>query len=114
MVIFGDDYQLPSVACNGATTVLSQVCEYKLLLNNKKEWNRMMQFLAFGESVIQLDEVNEVVRQASDQKYYKSLLGCLHFVWTKSSDRERLETLELDEDTHYRSEIEDGNRGYIF
>jgi hypothetical protein len=37
VVIFGDFYQLPSVACSGATAVLSQVGEYKSLSNNTKE-----------------------------------------------------------------------------
>jgi hypothetical protein len=104
VVIFGDDYQPPSVTCNGATAVLSQVGEYTSLSNNKKEWNRMMQFLALSESVIELDKV---VRQASDQKNYTSILGCLRFGWTKSSDRVRLKTLVLDEDNYSGSEIKD-------
>jgi hypothetical protein len=104
VVLFGDDYQLPSVVCNGATVVLILVGEYTSLLNNNKERNGMMNFLALSGSVIELDEV---VRQASDKNYYTSLLGRLRFGWTKMSDIWRLKILVLDEDYNFRSEIED-------
>jgi hypothetical protein len=110
VVIFGDDCQLPSVACNGATAVIiSQVGEYKSLSKNKKN-EGMMQFLSLSESIIELDEV---VCRATDQNYYKSMLGRLRFGWTKSSGRERLKTLALDEDNYSRMEIEDLTSGAL-
>jgi hypothetical protein len=64
----------------------------------------MMQFLSLSESVIELDEV---VLQATTQKYYKSMLGRLRFGWTQLSNKERLKALVLDQNTFSWMEIED-------
>jgi hypothetical protein len=96
MVLFEDDYQLHAFGDSGATNIPK--------LNNKTSSKGMkdmtqsqggLQFLNLSEEVMGLDQV---VRQAEDQVFFKSILERLRLGWMMEQDEARLRVLPLYDD----------------
>jgi hypothetical protein len=100
MVLFGDDYQLPSIGNGGATNItqLNKNAGTKGL-HDMTQCQRGLQFMNFTEEVMELDQV---CHHTEDQVICKRILECLRLGWMDEQDEPRLRVLTLDYD-HYKS-----------
>jgi hypothetical protein len=88
MILFGDDYQLPTIGNGGATNIpqLNKNSGTKIL-NVMPQCQGGIQFMNLAEEVMGLDQV---CRQTDDQLIYKGILERLHLCWMNEQDEARL------------------------
>jgi hypothetical protein len=111
MILFGDDYQLPSIGNGGATNIpqLNKNIGTKGL-HDMTQCRGGLQFMNLAEEVMELDQV---CLQTDDQVIFKGILGRLCFGWMNEQDEARMRVLTLD-DHHYTSkEIKDIYEGAL-
>jgi hypothetical protein len=99
MILFGDDYQLPSIDYGGATNI-PQLNKNRGTkgLHDMTQCQGGLQFTSLAEEVMELDQV---CRQTDDQVIFKGILERLHLGWVNEQDEARLRVLTLDDD-HYK------------
>jgi hypothetical protein len=105
MILFGDDYQLPSI-CNGGATNIPQLNENigTKGLHDMTQCQGGLQCMNLAEEVMALDQV---CPQIDDQVIFKGIIERLHLGWMNEQDEARLRVLRID-DYHYTSkEIKD-------
>jgi hypothetical protein len=100
MILFFDDYQLPSIGNGGATNIpqLNKNSGTKGL-HDMTQCQGGIQFMNLAEEVMELDQV---CRQTDDQVIFKGILERLRLGWMNERDEARLWVLTLDDD-HYTS-----------
>jgi hypothetical protein len=105
MILFGDDYQLPSIGNGGATTIpqLNKNSGTKGL-HDMTQCQGGLQFMNLTEEVMQLDQV---CLQTDDQVIFKRIIECLRLGWMNEQDEARLRVLTLDDDHYTSKEIKD-------
>jgi hypothetical protein len=98
IILFGDDYQLPSIGNGGATNIpeLNKNIGTKGL-NDMTHCQGGFQFMNLAEEVMELDQV---CRQTDDQVIFKGILERLRLGWMNQQDEARLRVLTIDDD-HY-------------
>jgi hypothetical protein len=98
VILFGDDYQLPSIGNGGATNIpqLNTNSGTKGL-RDITQCQGGLQFTNLAEEVMELDQV---CRQTDDQVIFKGILERLRLGWMNEQDEARLRVLTLDDD-HY-------------
>jgi hypothetical protein len=79
MILFGDDYQLPSIG-NGDATNITQLNKNSGThgLHDMTQCQGGIQFMNLAEEVTELDQV---CRQTGDQVIFKGILERLRFCW---------------------------------
>jgi hypothetical protein len=111
MILFSDDYQLPSIGNEGSTTIpqLNKNSGTKGL-HYMTQCQGGTQFINLAEEAMALDQV---CRQKDDQVIFKGILETLHLGWIDEQDEAWLGVLTLD-DNHYTSrEIKDVSDGAL-
>jgi hypothetical protein len=105
MILFGDDYQLPSIGNGGATNIpqFNKNSGTKGL-HDMTQYQVGLQFMNLEEEVMELDQV---CRQTDDQVVFKGILERLHLGWMNEQDEARLRVLTLDDDHYTSKEIKD-------
>jgi hypothetical protein len=84
VILFGDDYQLPSIGNGGATNItqLNKNSGTKGL-HDMTQCQGGLQFMNLAEEVMKLDQV---CRQTDDRVIFKGILKCLHLGWMNEQD----------------------------
>jgi hypothetical protein len=98
MVLFGDDYQLPSIGNSGATYIphLNKNGGTKGL-HDMTQCQGGLQLMNLAEEVTELDQV---CFRADDQVIFKGIHARLHLGWMNEQYESCLRVLTLDDD-HY-------------
>jgi hypothetical protein len=111
MILFGDDYQLPSIGNCGATNIpqLNKNSGRKGL-HDMTQCQGGLQFMNLAEEVMELDQV---CRQTDDQVIFKGILERLRLGWMNEQDEARLRILTLDDDHYSSREIKDISEGAL-
>jgi hypothetical protein len=111
MILFGDDYQLPSIGNGGATNIpqLNKNIGTKGL-HDMTQCQGWLQLMNLAEEVMELDHVH---RQTDDQVIFKGILEHLRLGWMNEQDEERLLVLTLDYDHYTSKEIKDISEGAL-
>jgi hypothetical protein len=111
MILFGDDYQLPSIGNGGATNI------HQLNKNSGTKGIHDMtqcqggpQFMNLAEEAMELDQV---CRQTDYQVIFKGILERLRLGWMNEQDEARLRVLSLDGDHYTSKEIKDISDGAL-
>jgi hypothetical protein len=88
MILFGDDYQLPSIG-NGGTTNITQLNKNSGTkgLHNITQYQGGIQFMNLVEEVMELDQV---CCQTDDQVIFKGILERLHLGWMNEQNESQL------------------------
>jgi hypothetical protein len=111
VILFGDDYQLPSIGNGGATNIpqLNNNSGTKGI-HDMTQFQRGLQFMNLAEEVIQLDQV---CHQTDDQVIFKGIIESLRLGWMNEQDEARLRVLMLDDDHYTSREIKDISEGAL-
>jgi hypothetical protein len=111
MILFGDDYQLPSIGNGGATNIpqLNKNSGTKGL-HYMTQCQGVIQLMNLSEEVMELDHVS---RQTYDQVIFKGILERLYLGWMNEQDEARLRVLMLDDDHYSSREIKDISEGAL-
>jgi hypothetical protein len=111
VILFCDDYQLPSIDNGGATNIpqLNKNSGMKGLLD-MTQCQGGLQFMNLAEEVMELDQV---CRQTDDQVIFKGILERLRLGWMNEQDEEQLRVLTLDDDHYTSREIKDISEGVL-
>jgi hypothetical protein len=113
MVLFGDDYQLPSIGNTGATNIpqLKKNGDTKGL-HDMTQCQGGIQFMSLAEEVMELDQI---CHQTEDQVIFKGILERLRLRlgWMNAHDEARLQVLKLDDDHYTLNEIKDISDGAL-
>jgi hypothetical protein len=111
MILFGDDYQLPSIGNGGATNIpqLNKNSGTKGL-HDMTQCQGGLQLMNLAKEVIDLDQV---CRQTDDQVIFKGILERLHLGCMHEQDEARLQVLTLDDDHYSSREIKDISEGAL-
>jgi hypothetical protein len=111
MILFGDDYQLPSIGNGGATNIpqLNKNSGTKGL-HNTTQCQGGLNFMNLAEEVMELDQV---CHQTDDQVIFKGILEHLHLGWMNEQDEAWLWVLTLDDDHYTSKEIKDIYEGTL-
>jgi hypothetical protein len=93
MVLFGDDYQLPSIDNSGATNIpqLNKNGDMKGL-HDMTQCQGGLKFMNLAEEVMELDQV---YRQTEDQVIFKGIIERLQLGWMNEQDEAHLRVLTL-------------------
>jgi hypothetical protein len=79
-------------------------------MNNMTQCQGGLEFLNLCEKVMELDQV---VIQAKDQVFFKSILERLCLGWMTEQDEARLRVLTLDDDNYTQKDIKDLSQGAL-
>jgi hypothetical protein len=111
MILFGDDYQLPSIGDGGATNIpqLNKNSGTKGL-HDMTQCQGGLQFMNLEEQVMELDQV---CCQTDDQVIFKGILKRMRLGWMNEQDEARLRVLKLDDDHYTSKEIKDISEGAL-
>jgi hypothetical protein len=111
MILFGYDYQLPSIG-NGGATNIPQVNTNSGTkgLHDMRQCHGRLQFMNLAEEVMDLDQV---CRQTDDQVIFKGILERLRLGWMNERDEAQLRVLTLDGDHYTSKEIKDISEGAL-
>jgi hypothetical protein len=111
MVLFGDDYQLPSIG-NGGATNIPQLNKniFTKGLHVMTQCQGGLQFMNLAEEVMELDQV---CRQTDDQVIFKGIIERLYLGWMNEQDEARLRVLTLDDDQYTSKEIKNISEGAL-
>jgi hypothetical protein len=88
MILFGDDYQLPSIGNQGGTHIpqINKICSMKGM-HYMTQYQGGLQIMNLAEEVMELDQV---CRQTEDHVLFKDILECLRLGWMLEQDESRL------------------------
>jgi hypothetical protein len=111
VILFGDDYQLPSIG-NGGATNIPQLNKNSGTegLHDMTQCQGGLQFMNLAEEVMELDQV---CRHTDDQVIFKGILECLRLGWMNEQDEARLRVLALGDDHYTSREIKDISEGAL-
>jgi hypothetical protein len=103
VLLFGDDYQLPSIGNSGATNI-PQINKNGGMkgLHDMMQCQGGLQSMNLSEEVMELDQV---CRQTEDQVSLKDIIEHLQLVWMYEQDEAHLMVLTLDDDQYTSTEI---------
>jgi hypothetical protein len=112
MVLFCDDYQLPSIGNGGATNIpqLNKNSGTKGL-HDMTQCQEGLQFMNLAEEVMELDQV---CRQTEDQVIFKGILERLHLGWINEQYEAHLRIFMLDDDHYTSKEIRYMSDGALY
>jgi hypothetical protein len=111
MVLFGDDYQLPSICDSGATDIpqLNNNGGTKVL-HDTTQCQGGLQFMNLAEEVMALDQV---CHHTEDQVIFKGILERLRLGWMHAQDEAHLRVLTQIYDQYTSKEIKDISDGAL-
>jgi hypothetical protein len=114
MVLFGGDYQLPSIGNSGATNITQlNKNDGTKGLHDMTQCQGGLRFMNLAEEVMELDQV---FHQTEDQVTLKGILERLHFGWMNEQDEAFPRVLTLDIDNYTTKDIKDmcGGAQHLF
>jgi hypothetical protein len=111
MILFGDDYQLPSIG-NGGATNIPQL--------NKNSGMKGLHDMTHGQGgpklmnlVEEVTELDQVCRQTDYQVMFKGILERFRLGWMNEQYEARLRVLNFDDDQYTSKEIKDISDGAL-
>jgi hypothetical protein len=111
MILFGDDYQLPSIGNGGATN--NPQLNKNIGTKGLRDMPQCQGGIQFMNPAVEVMDSDQVCRQTDDQVILKGILERLRLGWMNERDEAGLRFLMLDDDHYTSKEIKDISDGAL-